>query len=144
MPIGSNSGLSSGDISINGGGLCYLANSVLLRRAIEEDFNTRAATFTQEQHISAYNFNMLGGGMSASSPQEFRSMHSTLGVHKWLVTNYEAGDVVFHDPYSIYASGRNEDPESRIRLSTDLRFYEKDDPGIDQRWFKFWSPGDGL
>jgi hypothetical protein len=66
------------------------------------------------------------------------------GTHKWLVTNYEAGDVVFHDPYSIHASGRNEDPTGRIRLSTDLRFYEKDDPGIDKRWFKIWAPGDGL
>lgn len=71
-------------------------------------------------------------------------MHSAHGDHRWLVTNYEAGDVVFHDPYSIHASGRNEDPENRIRLSTDLRFYEKEDPGIDTRWYKLWSPGDGL
>lgn len=71
-------------------------------------------------------------------------MHSAHDDHRWLVTNYEAGDVVFHDPYSIHASGRNEDPENRIRLSTDLRLYEKEDPGIDTRWYKLWSPGDGL
>lgn len=87
---------------------------------------------------------MLDGGMISNSPQELQAMHSAHGDHKWLVTNYEAGDVVFHDPYSIHASGRNEDPENRIRLSTDLRFYEKDDPGIDTRWYKLWCPGDGL
>lgn len=100
---------------------------------------------TQEQRISAYNANMLyGGGMISSSPQEFQTMHSAYGVHKWLVANYEAGDVVFHDPHSIHASGRNEDETGRIRLSTDLRFYERNDPGIDQRWFKIWTPDDGL
>lgn len=133
-----------GDIAINGGGLCYLENSVPLGRHIEENFNKCAESLTQEQRISAFNVNMLDDGMISSSPQEFQAAHSTYGTHKWLVTNYEAGDVVFHDPYSIHASGRNEDPTGRIRLSTDLRFYEKDDPGIDKRWFKIWAPGDGL
>ena len=133
-----------GDIAINGGGLCYLENSVPLGRYVEEEFNKGAKYFTQEQRISAFNVNMLDGGMISSSPQEFQAAHSAFGIHKWLVTNYEAGDVVFHDPFSIHASGRNEDLTGRIRLSTDLRFYEKDDPGIDQRWFKIWTPGDGL
>ncbi|KAJ5132633.1 hypothetical protein N7448_006791 [Penicillium atrosanguineum] len=133
-----------GDIAINGGGLCYLENSVPLGHHIEEDFNKRAQHFTKEQRISAFNVNMLDGGMISSSPQDFQAAHSAFGTHKWLVTNYEAGDVVFHDPYSIHASGRNEDPAGRIRLSTDLRFYEKDELGIDQRWLKIWSPGDGL
>ncbi|KAJ5357385.1 hypothetical protein N7541_004543 [Penicillium brevicompactum] len=133
-----------GDISVQGGGLCYLENSLPLGRAIEEDYTKRAEEFTPEQRISAFNVNMLDGGMISNSPQEFQAMHSAHGDHKWLVTKYEAGDVVFHDPYSIHASGRNEDPENRIRLSTDLRFYEKDDPGIDTRWYKLWCPGDGL
>ncbi|CAL5866347.1 uncharacterized protein PFLUO_LOCUS555 [Penicillium psychrofluorescens] len=133
-----------GDIPINGGGLCYLANSVGLGHAIENDFNTRAAAMTQEERISAFNVNMMDGGMIAASPQQLQEMHSASGVHKWLITNYEAGDVVFHNPYSIHASGRNEDQEGRIRLSTDLRFYDKDDQGIDTRWYKIWTPGDGL
>jgi hypothetical protein len=29
-------------------------------------------------------------------------------------------------------------------LSSDLRFYDKSDPGIDQRWYRIWTPGDGL
>ncbi len=54
---------------------------------------------------------------------------------------------MFHLPYSIHSAGANEDPEGRIRLSTDLRFYNKknyDDGTIDQRWMKFWTPADGL
>ncbi|PLB46074.1 hypothetical protein P170DRAFT_449619 [Aspergillus steynii IBT 23096] len=133
-----------GDISINGGGLCYLANSVPLGEEVENDFTRRAADMTQEERISAYNVNMLGGGMISPSPQDFAAAHSEFGSHQWLATNYEAGDAVFHNPYSIHASGRNEDAEGRIRLSTDLRFYEKGGEGIDQRWFNIWHPNDGL
>lgn len=134
----------TGDISINGGGLCYLANSVPLGEAIEKDFTERAAHMTPDQRISAYNANMMGGGLLSPSPQDFASVHSKFGTHTWLVTDYEAGDVVFHHPYSIHASGRNEDAGGRIRLSTDLRFYNKEDEGIDKRWFKIWTPDDGL
>lgn len=133
-----------GDIAVNGGGLCYLANSAPLGRAIEEDFSVRAETLPQEERLSAFNANMMSGGMIASSPQELQAMHSAFGTHKWLVTEYEAGDVVFHDPFSIHASSRNEDGQGRIRLSTDLRFYEKGDPGTDERWLKIWAPDDGL
>jgi len=42
----------------------------------------------------------------------------------WLVGEYEAGDVVFHNPYLICGSTKNEDKQGRIRLSTALRFYE--------------------
>ncbi|PYH90168.1 hypothetical protein BO71DRAFT_452963 [Aspergillus ellipticus CBS 707.79] len=133
-----------GDISINGGGLCYLANSLSLGENIENDFTTRAADMTPEQRISAFNANMMGGGMLTASPQDFASGHASFGTQKWLVTDYEAGDVVFHLPYSVHASGRNEDAAGRIRLSTDLRFYEKGDGGMDRRWFKIWDPNDGL
>lgn len=133
-----------GDISINGGGLCYLEKSVALGNEIEEDFTTRAAGFTTEQRLSAYNVNMMAGGMLAKSPDEFVLDHPTSRSQKWLATNYEAGDVVFHHPYTIHASGRNEDAQGRIRLSTDLRFYEEGDAEMDKRWFKIWDPNDGL
>ncbi|KAL5363942.1 hypothetical protein BJX96DRAFT_178526 [Aspergillus floccosus] len=106
-----------GDISIKGGGLCYLANSVPLGEAIEQDFTARAVHMTPEDRTSAFNANMMAGGMLSQSPQDFASVHSQYGTHTWLVTDYEAGDVVFHNPYSIHASGRNEDEEGRIRLS---------------------------
>ncbi|RAL09775.1 uncharacterized protein BO97DRAFT_479829 [Aspergillus homomorphus CBS 101889] len=132
------------DISIDGGGLCYLEDSAALGREIEDDFTTRAANSTDEQHLSAYNANMMAVGMLAKSPQGFVSDHPTSETHRWLATDYEAGDVVFHYPYTIYASGRNEDVEGRIRLSTDLRFYEKGEAEMDKRWFKIWDPNDGL
>ena len=59
------------------------------------------------------------------------------------MADYEAGDVVFHDPYMIHTSTRNEDAARRIRLSTDLRFY-REGSDLDARWMKFWTPGDGL
>ncbi|KAJ5103693.1 hypothetical protein N7532_004222 [Penicillium argentinense] len=133
-----------GDIAVNGSGLCYLENSVPLGRHVENDYTKRAESFTEQERISAFNVNMLSGSMIASFPQDFQAIHSVHGEHKWLVTDYEAGDVVFHDPYSIHASGRNEDKSGRIRLSSDLRFYDKSDPGIDTRWYKIWAPGDGL
>ncbi|KAA8646938.1 hypothetical protein EYZ11_005679 [Aspergillus tanneri] len=133
-----------GDIAVNGGGLCYLSNSVPLGEAIENDFTARAAGMTPEERISPYNMNMMAGGMISPSPQDLSETYPEYRPHTWLVTNYEAGDVVFHHPYSIHASGRNEDAEGIIRLSTDLRFYEKGDKGIDQRWFNMWTPDDGL
>ncbi len=91
----------------------------------------------------------LFGGLSASRslPLPVRGVLGATGAYHAsyaLVTDYEAGDVVFHHPYSIHASGRNEDAQGRIRLSTDLRFYKKDDEGIDRRWLKIWDPDDGL
>jgi phytanoyl-CoA hydroxylase len=64
---------------------------------------------------------------------------------KWLVADYEAGDVVFHYPCSVHASCSNQDEEVRIRLSTDLRFNSKKDWNegrADERWMKSWGPGD--
>lgn len=69
--------------------------------------------------------------------------------HKWLIGDYEAGDVVFHhscefEPTTgvtdfladmIHASGRNVDPSGKIRLSADLRFADRDAP-YDHRWDK--------
>lgn len=66
------------------------------------------------------------------------------GQGKWLAAEYEAGDVVFHDPYMIHGSSRNQDEKGRIRLSTDLRFYEEGTE-VDGRWMVGrWNPRDGL
>lgn len=141
-----------GDVSLTGGGLMYLANAVPLGRAIEDDFSARAEAMTHEQRISAFNVNMMSNGMLAQSPAEFQDQchHMTAlkpedikKEHTWLVSGYEAGDVVFHDPFSIHASSKNEDGMGRIRLSTDLRFYNKHGH-IDERWMKYWDPTDGL
>ena len=58
------------------------------------------------------------------------------GKLRWLVGNYEAGDVVFHNPWMIHAATKNEDEYGRIRLASDLRFYEEG-AAIDERWIGF-------
>lgn len=93
---------------------------------------------------------MRKSGQLANDAELFaREMQDLLGGERgkrprWLTANYEAGDVVFHDPYMIHGAGRNEDKKGRIRLSCDLRFYEAG-AACDERWMKkYWSPDDGL
>lgn len=144
-----------GDTAHNGGGLIYLEDSVELGQAIEDDFNERAKGFTPEEKINAFNVNMTSIGILSDHPQMFERDHKNIAErinrerkgYRWLVADYEAGDVVFHHPCSIHTSGRNEDAQGRIRLSTDLRFYNKkdfDEGRADKRWMKYWTMGDGL
>ena len=62
---------------------------------------------------------------------------------RWLVADYEAGDMVIHSPYMIHAATLNRDPLGRTRLSTDIRYQRAGDL-IDQRWAQNWVPGDNL
>ncbi len=134
----------TGDISPTGGGLIYLSDSASLGREIEDDFTQRAQTMTREERISAFNVNMTKFGTLSGNAADFQEKHQKSdGQRAWLVAGYEAGDVVFHDPYMIHTSTLNEDPEGKIRLSTDLRFY-REGSDLDQRWMRFWTPGDGL
>lgn len=47
---------------------------------------------------------------------------------RWLTVIYEAGDVIFHNPWMVHASCKNKDPYNRIRLATDLRFVDPERP----------------
>lgn len=139
-----------GDTRATGGGLVYLEESTGLGKAIEEDFDARAKDFTLEEKISAFNRNMTSTGILSNDPMVFQQDNEHLSKKtkfRWLVADYEAGDVVFHLPYTIHTAVANDDPEDRIRLSTDLRFYSKKDVDAgttDERWNKYWTPGDGL
>ncbi|HEY7414864.1 MAG TPA: dehydrogenase, partial [Ktedonobacteraceae bacterium] len=62
---------------------------------------------------------------------------------RWLIADYEAGDMVIHSPYMIHAATQNHDPLNRMRLSTDIRYQCADDP-IDPRWTQNWVPDDRL
>ena len=62
------------------------------------------------------------------------------GQLKWLVGDFEAGDVVFHTPHMIQS---NEDEKGRIRLGSDLRFCEAGAP-VDGRWYNPWRNSDKL
>ncbi|KIW64175.1 hypothetical protein PV04_09128 [Phialophora macrospora] len=139
-----------GDISPQGGGLVYLEESTGLGKAIEDDFYARAKEFTLEEKISAFNCNMTATGVLSMDPMVFQQDNEHLSKKtnfRWLVADYEAGDVVFHLPFTIHTAAANDDPGGRIRLSTDLRFYDKKDVdagATDERWNKYWTPGDGL
>lgn len=67
---------------------------------------------------------MMTTGFLADGPAGFAQQHNS----RWLLTAYEAGDVVFHKPHMIHASTINQDPENRIRLGTDLRFVNASRP----------------
>lgn len=130
-----------GDIAADGGGLIYLEDSSRTGRALEADFMDRAEGFTVEERISAFNANMMVDGALS---QDAVGYGREVGPGKmWLVSNYEAGDVVFHDPFMIHGAAMNQDRDGRIRLSTDLRFYGEG-MDLDKRWMKVWTPGDGL
>lgn len=68
---------------------------------------------------------------------------SHAGGRKWLISDYEAGDIVFHEPYVVHGASMNQSREGRIRLSTDIRFCDAEGD-IDERWMKAWDPNDRL
>ncbi len=60
---------------------------------------------------------------------------------RWLVADYEAGDVVIHTAHTIHAALDN--VSSQVRLSTDIRYQLSTAP-IDPRWQYDWHDRDGL
>lgn len=82
---------------------------------------------------------MMSNGLLADGPAEF-------GEHwgkRWLVSDFEAGDVVLHNAYAIHASTMNHDVKGVIRVATDLRFVDKSRPW-DKRWTKPYEMDDGV
>ncbi|GFF50273.1 hypothetical protein IFM58399_08765 [Aspergillus lentulus] len=130
-PMSVTAWVPMGDVKINGGGLIYL----------EDEFTTKAkqAGLTDEEARSAFNSNMMATGLLSESPVEFARQHG----RRWLVSAYEAGDVVLHKPHTIHASTINNDPDNVIRLATDLRFCDSSKP-YDKRWMNFYRFGDGV
>ena len=89
-----------GDCAPTGGGLMYLENSGELGRKIEENFARKAEDLSAEEKASAFNKYMTKDAYLSHDAEEFRRA-SAKGHGRWLVGDYEAGDVVFHDPYMI-------------------------------------------
>ncbi|KYG41027.1 hypothetical protein M433DRAFT_8282 [Acidomyces richmondensis BFW] len=130
-----------GDISLLGGGLIYLEKGHALGIEQEKAFTAKAKEtgLTEEQAKSAFNQNMLSTGLLSEGPREFSKRFG----RKWLVTPYEAGDVVLHNPFAIHASLINHDKDNIIRLATDLRFVDSSRPW-DTRWSKHYTLDDGV
>lgn len=131
-----------GDCAATGGGLMYLENSNALGEEMEAEFKRNAKDLSPEERIDAFNKHMMKDGFLSHDAEEFGRVRAG-GKSRWLVGDYEAGDVVFHKPYMIHAATKNEDELGRIRLSSDLRFYEEG-AALDQRWMKVWRHDDGL
>lgn len=128
-----------GDIPVEMGGLIYLERSDAVGRQMEAEFRAKNADLPPAERISAYNRNMRANGWISTNLVEMAERFQS----RWLVADYEAGDMVIHSPYMIHAATLNNDPSYRTRLSTDIRFQRIDDE-IDQRWAKDWTPGDDL
>jgi len=128
-----------GDTSIEMGGLTYLEGSHTIGSDMEAKFQIEGQELTPEERISAYNKNMTEGGWVSKDLPEMAERFDT----RWLVADYEAGDIMLHSPFMIHASTTNRDPERRIRLSTDIRYQNVDDE-IDARWNNHWSLNDML
>ena len=95
-----------GDCAPTGGGLMYLENSNQLGKKMEADFLRLAEHLSPEERMDAFNVYMNSDGFLTHDAEEFGRTQAP-GL-KWLVGDYEAGDVVFHKPYMIHAATKNE------------------------------------
>jgi len=88
-----------GDIKLNGGGLIYLENGDQVGINLEEAFFKKAkeAGLSDEEAKSAFNSNMMATGLLSEFPVEFARENG----RRWLVSAYEAGDVVLHKPHMV-------------------------------------------
>ncbi|HCI78249.1 MAG TPA: dehydrogenase [Ktedonobacter sp.] len=128
-----------GDTPVEMGGLLYLEGSDALGRKMEAEFTAKNANLSAEERISAYNQNMREGGWISKDLPALADLFNG----RWLVADYEAGDMVVHSPYMLHASTLNTDAAGRMRLSTDIR-YQREDDAIDPRWQHHLSIGDKL
>lgn len=127
-----------GDVPVVMGGLIYLEGSDHWGRTREAEYNAQNADLPPAERVSAYNKNMQSGWLSKDLAQVAEQLSS-----RWLIADYEAGDMVVHSPFMVHASTVNNDPANRIRLSTDIRYQRVRDE-IDVRWNNHWSLDDML
>lgn len=128
-----------GDTSIEMGGLMYLEKSAYFGKAKEQSFEISLLSLNKEEQISRRE---KGMGKKGWLTEDLAGIASIM-QSRWLSANYEVGDIVIHSPYIIHAAVDNQDPLSRIRLSTDIRFQLAREQG-DYRWQKEWALNDGL
>ncbi|MBC8099314.1 MAG: phytanoyl-CoA dioxygenase family protein [Armatimonadetes bacterium] len=128
-----------GDVPVEMGGLAYLEHSHIHGRAMEADFRQRSTDLPAEERISAYNKHMSSSGWLDRNLDALATKFNS----RWLVADYQCGDMVVHGPYTIHAATSNVDSGGRIRLSADIRYQLVGDE-IDVRWNNHWSLDDML
>jgi ectoine hydroxylase-related dioxygenase (phytanoyl-CoA dioxygenase family) len=128
-----------GDVPLEMGGLTYLEGSDAVGRRMEAEFAARGTDLSPEERLSAYNRNMSVTGGIGKDLSALVKRYNT----RWLVADYEAGDMVVHTSYMIHAATQNDSKENRMRLSTDIR-YQRIRDEIDARWQNHWTLDDML
>jgi ectoine hydroxylase-related dioxygenase (phytanoyl-CoA dioxygenase family) len=92
-----------GDTPVDMGGLVYLEGSHAIGTRMEAEFQEKSSALTPEERISAFNRNMTEGGWVSKDLPDMAERFNA----RWLIADYEAGDVVLHSPYMIHASTTN-------------------------------------
>jgi ectoine hydroxylase-related dioxygenase (phytanoyl-CoA dioxygenase family) len=126
-----------GDVPVEMGGLVYLEGSDRPGREAEAEVRRASAHLSRDEQLKAFRQSATGW-MSKDLPALAERFNS-----RWLVADYEAGDMLVHSPFIIHAATTNQDSQQRMRLSTDIRFQRASD-SIDSRWSQDWRPDDGL
>ncbi len=128
-----------GDCSVEMGGLVYLEGSDVAGRQMEKEFSIQNTNLSREEQISAYNKSMSATGWLTKDLPALADKWNS----RWLVADYEAGDMVIHSAYMIHAATGNDVKDSQMRLSTDIRFQRVSDE-VDVRWNNHYSMDDML
>jgi phytanoyl-CoA hydroxylase len=133
----------TGDIASSGGGLMYFEQSSGIGQETEAEFTERNSNLPPDERLSAFNVNMANGGkFITGNAVAYQREHGP--GRRWLVANYEAGDVVFHNPWIVHCASMNMSESGSIRLSADVRYIEVGSD-FDHRWNQaYWHPEDGL
>lgn len=110
-----------GPATVEMGSLMYLEESHTIGVDMEDEWTEVNRDLSPDEKINPYNVNMGEGGAIGKDAPGIAEKYN----RRWLVADYEPGDVVLHTPFLIHSACQNQDPEKRIRLSTDLRFQPK-------------------
>lgn len=76
---------------------------------------------TEEEAKNAFNQNMMSGGGLTDGPRQFGLKNDK----KWLVSSYEAGDVVLHNAYTVSSNSSHAESYGRITLIVDPCLYHQ-------------------
>lgn len=85
-----------------------------LGREVEAGFTAKAKAsgMTEEEARYAFNRNMLSTGLLADGAREYSETFN----RRWLVTSYEAGDVVLHNPFAVSSNSSRRDTGKRLKI----------------------------
>lgn len=128
-----------GDCPVEMGGLVYLEGSHAKGQDMEAKYNRKNTDLSPQERISAYNKHMSQEGWISKDLPGLADRFQS----RWLIADYQAGDILLHSPYMIHAATINNDPLGRLRLSTDIRYQNVRDE-IDARWSNHWTLEDML